>query len=194
MPSDPGTTIPQPTLSDGVVTLRPWRAADAQAVYEACQDPEIPRFVPIPQPYTLDDGRWFVTHAAEESKVGPSAHFAIVDPATDRLLGAISRHGASSEARVPGRTAHRASVGYWLAREARGRGVATRAVRLLADWTFAATDVIRLELYTDVANERSGRVALRAGFEPEGIRRAWDLDRRGRPIDAAFYVRIKPEP
>lgn len=171
---------PQPT--DGVVTLRPFRPDDAQAVFEACQDPDIARFIPIPQPYTPEDGAWYVTHAAEESAAGPSAHFAIADAATDRLLGSISRHGPAG---------HRASVGYWLAPGARGRGVATRAVRLVADWTFATTGVIRLELYTDVDNERSGRVALRAGFEREGIRCAWDLDRAGRPIDAAFYVRIR---
>jgi RimJ/RimL family protein N-acetyltransferase len=180
--SDPAPQPPQPTLTDGVVTLRPWRPGDAQAVFEACQDPEIPRFVPIPQPYTLDDGRWFVTHSAEESATGPSAHFAIVDPATDRLLGAISRHGLAG---------HRAMFGYWLARDARGRGVATRALRLIVDWTAATTAIIRFELYTDVDNERSGRVALRAGFEPEGVRRAWSLDRDKRPIDAAFYIRIR---
>ena len=173
---------PLPTLSDGVVTLRGWRPGDAQAVFEACQDPDIARFIPIPQPYTFEDGAWFVTHAAEDSLAGPSAHFAIIDAGTGALLGSISRHGP---------TGHRATVGYWLTREARGRGVATRAVRLIVDWTFATTDVIRLELYTDVANERSGRVATRAGFEPEGIRRAWDLDRNGRPVDAAFYVLIR---
>jgi RimJ/RimL family protein N-acetyltransferase len=81
--------------------------------------------------------------------------------------------------------------GYWLARQARGRGVATRALRLIVDWTLATTSIIRCELYTDVDNERSGRVALRAGFEVEGIRRAWSLDRDGRPIDAAFYIRIR---
>ncbi len=174
---------PQPTLTDGVVTLRPWRPTDAEAVFEACQDPDIPRWVPIPQPYTLEDGRWFVNHAAEESATGPSAHFAIVDPATDSLLGSMSRHGLSD---------HRMMFGYWLARGARGRGVTTRALRLIVDWTLATTKVIRLELYTDVDNDRSGRVALRAGFEFEGIRRAWDLDRDGHPINAAFYVRIRP--
>lgn len=174
---------PQPTLTDGVVTLRPWRPVDAPAVSAACQDPEIPRFVPIPQPYTLADGEWFVGHAMEESATGPSAHFAIVDPATDELLGAISRHGLAP---------HRAMFGYWLAREARGRGVATRALRLIVDWTLATTATLRFELYTDVANERSGRVATRAGFEPEGIRRAWDLGRDGEPIDAAFYIRLRP--
>ena len=179
MPNPPG---PLPVLTDGVVSLRGWRSADAQAVYEACQDPDIARFIPIPQPYTFEDGAWFVTHAADESIAGPSAHFAIVDPASDQLLGSISRHGPNG---------HRAMVGYWLAPDARGRGVATRAVRLLVDWTLATTDVIRLELYTDAANERSGRVALRAGFEFEGIRRAWDLDRTGRPVDAAFYIQIR---
>jgi RimJ/RimL family protein N-acetyltransferase len=174
---------PQPTLSDGVVTLRPWRATDGEAVFEACQDPDIPRWVPIPQPYTLEDGRWFVNHAAEESQSGQTAHFAIVDPATDSLLGSMSRHGLAE---------HRMMFGYWLAPDARGRGVATRALRLIVDWTLATTKVVRLELYTDAANDRSGRVALRAGFEFEGIRRAWDLGRDGHLIDAAFYVRIRP--
>jgi RimJ/RimL family protein N-acetyltransferase len=183
-PPTPAPATPQPTLTDGVVTLRPWRPTDAPAVFEACQDPEIPRFISVlPQPYTLDDARWFVTHSAEESASGPSAHFAIVDAASDRLLGAISRHGQAEP---------RAMFGYWLAREARGRGVATRALRLIVDWTMATTSIIRFELYTDVDNERSGRVALRAGFEREGIRRAWSLDRDGRPMDAAFYVRIRP--
>jgi RimJ/RimL family protein N-acetyltransferase len=46
-------------------------------------------------------------------------------------------------------------------------------------------------LYTDLENDASGRVAERAGFEREGIRRAWDLDREGRPIDAIFYVLVR---
>jgi RimJ/RimL family protein N-acetyltransferase len=169
-------------LDDGAVRLRGWQATDAPAVFEACQDPEIPRFVPVPQPYTLADAEWFVGNSATETETGPSAHFAIVDRESDRLLGAISRHGPNG---------HRVMFGYWLAPEARGRGIASRALRLIVDWTLATTDVIRLEVYTDVANERSGRVAVRAGFEPEGIRRAWDLDRQGRPLDAAFYVRVR---
>lgn len=177
-----GSRHGEPTLTDGVVTLRPWQPGDAPAVFAACQDPEIPRFVPIPQPYTIADAESFVTHSAEESAIGPSAHFAVVDPATGDLLGAISKHALAP---------HRAMFGYWLTPEARGRGVATRALRLIVDWTMATTPVLRFELYADVENDRSGRVAVRAGFEPEGIRRAWDLDRDGKPIDAAFYIRLR---
>jgi ribosomal-protein-alanine N-acetyltransferase len=170
------------TLTDGVVTLRAWRDDDAPAVFTACQDPLIARFIPIPQPYSEDDGRAFVELRRRDREGGDEQGFAIVDPSSDELLGAISRHGPFG---------HRAMFGYWLAPHARGRGVATRALRLITDWTLATTDVIRLDLYTDVENDASGRVALRAGFAREGIRRAWDFDRQGRPIDAMFYVLIR---
>jgi RimJ/RimL family protein N-acetyltransferase len=112
------------------------------------------------------------------------ASFAIVDPDTDRLLGSIARHGP------PG---HHVSFGYWLAPEARSHGIATRALRLIVEWTLATTAAIRLELFTDVDNDASGHVAERAGFRREGVRWAWDLDRHGQPIDAVFYVRIRGE-
>ena len=62
---------------------------------------------------------------------------------------------------------------------------------LITDWTIQTTDVIRLDLYTDIENDSSGRVAERVGFEREGIRRAWDLDREGRPLDVIFYVFVR---
>ena len=171
------------TLSDGVVTLRMWHPDDAPAVFAACQDPLIARFVPIPQPYSEDDARTFIEMSLRnwEADGGGARGFAIIDATSDELLGAIARHAPFG---------HRVMFGYWLAPQARGRGVATRALRLIVDWTLATTDLIRLDLYTDVENDASGRVAQRAGFEPEGIRRAWDLDRQGRPINAMFYVRV----
>ena len=177
MRADSGTS-----LSDGVVTLRRWRPADAPAVFAACQDPLIARFVPIPQPYELANAEGFIEARRNDEDGAGESGFAIVDARTGALLGAISRHGPFG---------HRAQFGYWLAPDARGRGVATRALRLIVDWTLATTDLIRLELYTDVANDASGRVAERAGFAREGVRRAWDLDRDGRPLDAMFYVRLR---
>jgi RimJ/RimL family protein N-acetyltransferase len=169
-------------LSDGVVTLRVWRRDDAPAVLAACQDPLIARFVPIPQPYVKEEARAFIEKTQRDWESGDEQAFAIVDAVTDELLGSISRHGPSG---------HRATFGYWLAPEARGRGVATRALRLIVDWTIATTNVIRFDLYTDVENDASGRVAERAGFEREGIRRAWILGRDGRPMDVMSYVRVR---
>ncbi len=174
-----------PTLTDGVVLLRAWRNDDAPWVYAACQDPLIARFMPIPQPYTRDDAAWFVERRARDWQSDDERSFAIVDAASELGLGAIARHGPYG---------HRFGFGYWLAPEARGRGIATRALRLIVDWTLATTDAVRLELYTHLANHASGRVATRAGFEREGIRRAWDVDRDGLPIDSVFYARIRDDP
>ena len=180
--SDPADLAADPRLTDGVVRLRPWQPTDAVAVFLACQDPRIARFVPIPQPYTMAVAEGYVAFAAAATASGPDAHLAITDAADGEVLGAISRHGGDG---------HRAAFGYWLAPGARGRGVATRAMHLLIDWTLATTDVVRLELYTDPDNDASGRVALRSGFELEGVRRAWDIGRDGRPIDSVFYVRVR---
>ena len=169
-------------LTDGVVSLRPWRATDAPAVYAACQDPLIARFVPIPQPYTKADAATYIEHCQRALQGDTERTFAIVDAGSDAVLGSVARLGPFG---------HRATFGYWLAPSARGRGMATRALRLIVDWTLATTAVIRCELYTDSDNEASGRVALRAGFEREGIRRAWDLDRQGRPIDVVWYVLVR---
>ena len=172
----------QPTLTDDEVTLRPWRRQDAAAVFAACQDSEIARFIPIPQPYKRGDARTFVERRMRDWEGDTEASFAITDAKTGDVLGSIARHGPY---------AHRVSFGYWLAPQARGRGVATRALRLITDWTLATTDAIRLDLFTDLENDASGRVAERAGFAREGIRRAWDVDRQGRPIDSIFYVRVR---
>ena len=173
-------------LTDGVVTLRMWRPEDAPAVYAACQDPLIAKFVPIPQPYGEDDARGFIEMRRRDwdGEGGDELGFAIVDASTDELLGSISRHGPFG---------HRATFGYWLAPRARGRGVATRSLRLIVDWTLATTETMRLDLYTDLENDASGRVAERAGFEREGVRRAWILDRDGRPMDVMSYVRVRSD-
>ncbi len=170
-------------LTDGVVTLRAFRPEDAPAVLAACQDAEIARFVPIPQPYTEEVARSFVSRRRADWNTDVERSFAITDAATGLFLGAIARHQ---------RAEHRAEFGYWLAPWARGRGSATRALRLVADWSLNTTALIRFELFTHRENASSGRVAERAGFVREGVRQAWDLDRDGNPYEALFYVLLRP--
>jgi RimJ/RimL family protein N-acetyltransferase len=57
-----------------------------------------------------------------------------------------------------------AEVGWWLAPDHRGRGYASRAVRLLADWAVGELSVERLVARCHRANPASGAVARRAGF------------------------------
>ncbi len=172
----------QPTvLTDGVVTLRPWLPDDAPVVFRACQDAQIQRFLPVPQPYTETSAREFIAIRRADWDGADERSFAITDARTGEVLGSIARHR---------RAEHRVEFGYWVAPEARGRGIATRALRLIAEWSLAA-GFVRLELFTHPDNHASGRVAERAGFTREGVRRAWDLDRDGEPEDAVFYVLVR---
>ena len=63
-------------------------------------------------------------------------------------------------------------VSYWLAADARGKGYATAAVRLLSRWAFETLGLERLELCAHPDNTTSQRVAERAGFMREGVLRS----------------------
>src|SRR5262245_30233645 len=65
----------------------------------------------------------------------------------------------------------RANLGYWVRSSARGRGVATAAVRQLVRWGFENTDLVRLEVLVSTQNARSLRVAEKSGAWREGILR-----------------------
>ena len=80
----------------------------------------------------------------------------------------------------------RAAVGYWLAPQARGRGVATRAVRLIASWAFEELRVARLELTCGPDNRASVRVAKRCGFTREGLLRSHRPFKGGRRDTVVF--------
>lgn len=80
----------------------------------------------------------------------------------------------------------RGSIGYWLLPEARGKGLATRAVRLVSRWALLELGLARLALLTEPANVRSRRVAERCGFRLEGVLRSVaEID--GRRVDYCSF-------
>lgn len=163
---------PDPPLRDDVVILREWREADVPAVVRICQDAEIPRFTRVPSPYTERDAREFLARHDDE-EMG----FAIADPRTDEILGAIGLRDVGEA---------RAEFGYWVAANARGRGVASRALALFARWALTEGGFARAHLFTHVDNPASQRAAERAGFRREGVLRAYMLI-RGERHDAVIF-------
>jgi RimJ/RimL family protein N-acetyltransferase len=153
----PDLVLPDPPLSDGVVTLRGFESSDVPALVEICQDPEIPRWTLVPSPYTARDARGYLDRVAEGLAAGTRASFAIVDAGDGRMLGTA---GLMAIDRARGC----AEIGYSLAAPARGRGAASRAVRLLAGWAFGPLGLGHLELHVDRRNLASQVVAGRTGF------------------------------
>ncbi len=63
----------------------------------------------------------------------------------------------------------------------------------LAEWTFATTSVIRLHVFIMVGNEVSERMVERAGYQREGVLRAWDVLDDGVPVDCVVYSCLRSD-
>ncbi|GAA2610084.1 hypothetical protein GCM10010399_46140 [Dactylosporangium fulvum] len=159
------------------LSLRPWREDDADAVAEACNDPLIQRYLPmLPSPYTRDDALAFFERD-DHSR-------AVVDAATDRVLGSIG---------YTPRKEGTAETGYWVAPWARRRRVATTALELLSA-ELLGDGMHRLYLTTALSNGASQRVAVAAGFTREGVARAAARTRDGGWHDVVVWSRIAGDP
>jgi RimJ/RimL family protein N-acetyltransferase len=181
---------PPPSLTDGLVTIRPWRGDDAEALVSRINDPDVAVFLDmIPQPYTPADAREWFTVAEEGWRAGTSANFAIQ---VDGIEGAAGGIGVRFLSDLDEGCAE---VGYWVGAEARGRGVATTATRTVARWAFEAVPALaRLQLRADVQNVASNRVAEKAGFKREGVLRAQRLNARlGRRVDFVMWSLLREE-
>jgi RimJ/RimL family protein N-acetyltransferase len=158
---------PAPTeLRDGRLLLRPWQLDDVSRVTEICQDPEISRWTRIPSPYAEEHARAFIEQTIRNWAERRQAEFAVTDAETGELVGAIGLHLQENYA-VQG------TIGYWVAKESRGRGIATGALRLVSRWGLEELGLPRLELVTDPENVPSQRVAESAGFRREGLLRQY---------------------
>ena len=168
-------------LRDGELTLRPWTLDDVPAIVAACNDPDIQYWIPtVPRPYTEDDARAFVR--GEVPGVGGD-QFAITE--NGRVVGSI---GLGIHERF--RNGH---IGYWCAREARGRGLTTRALRLLSRYALEELRLERLELITDPDNRASQRVAEKVGYKREGVLRSHLLHPDGRRRDSMMFSLLPGE-
>ena len=83
-------------------------------------------------------------------------------------------------------------IGYWLAADAVGRGIATRAVAAAIDLAFDPLGLHRLQLLAATGNHRSRAVAQRLGLTHEGTLREAELLARGR-VDLEVYSVLATE-
>jgi RimJ/RimL family protein N-acetyltransferase len=178
-PPRPAIVVPDGGILGGGVGLREWHRSDGPALVGLVDDPDNRRWLPqLPDPYAPADADEYIARSRVGLTEGTAAGLAIVVSA--RVVGSI-------ELRVGGDQT--GDIGYWVGAAARGRGVATAATRLLCDFAFASLGLRRIELNAAVGNVASRRVAEKAGFELEGVRRGWQVV-AGVPTDFALYGRV----
>lgn len=147
---------------DGVVLRPPAEADRAQYLEILNRSDEVARWTNIPFPYSSSDFDSFLNNPGGEHR------FAI-----ERAGAVVGGIGARIDTE-----AQTALVGYWLAPEARGSGIITRAGRALCQELFAC-GIQRIVAEVVVGNLASGAVLDRLGFTLEGIARSVHAPRCG---------------
>ncbi|MCD8173910.1 MAG: GNAT family N-acetyltransferase [Alistipes sp.] len=135
--------------------FRPWTQVDAPRLALLADDPAIARNLRdgFPSPYTLADAEAFITISTARE---PVWNYAIVNDG--EVAGGIGI--------LQGQDVHRISgeIGYWLAPEYWGRGIATRTVEAFCRFVFAETGIIHIHTGVFSYNRASARVLEKAGF------------------------------
>jgi RimJ/RimL family protein N-acetyltransferase len=157
--------LPGGVLSDGTVELRPLWSGDTDDVYALRS---LAESVATSVPPTAPDRAEVLRRCAGAPSrwlAGQRAALTIRDAASGTFAGEISLYYSEPET-------GEAMFGYGLAPEWRGRGYATRAVRLLAEWAFTHAGIARVVAGTAPDNVGSQRVLERAGFTREAYQRS----------------------
>ena len=169
-----------------VCKIRKWRPSDAAELAKVLSDKEIldNRRDGLPYPYTEQDGAAFISAmlAADERET-----FAFAVTVQDKAVGSI---GVFRQGNVHRRTAE---LGYYIAKEYRGKGMMTEAVRQICTYVFDNSDILRIYAEPFSYNAASCRVLEKAGFQYEGTLRC-NAVKNGRILDMKMYARLKDEP
>jgi [ribosomal protein S5]-alanine N-acetyltransferase len=178
---DPAAFTPPlrvPRLASAPLVLRPYAVSDLALVRQAAADPFIPSISSVPRTYTDDAGRAFIARQHARGAEGDGYSF-VIAPETEPKVG-IGSIGLWLQEIESGR----ASIGYWLIADARGRGLATNALRAVASFAFGTLSIPRLHLFVEPWNVASARTAEAAGFHREATLRGWErIDGEQRDAD-----------
>lgn len=146
---------------------------DVDAITQACQDPEIPRWTTVPSPYHREDAEEFVRLIGEWWADGSQTVWAMRHDGV--LVGSIGLHHI-----VENPHGGHAELGYWVLAQARGKGLLVEAARAVIDFGFDELGLARIVWRAVTGNVPSARAARALGFRYEGMQRLGLTSPRGR--------------
>lgn len=164
-------------------TIRKWKLEDAKDLAAALSNKKIQDNLRdgLSYPYTEKDGQDYINAMLEADENDTFAFAIIVD---DKVMGSI---GAFRQGNIHSKTAE---MGYYIAEEYWGKGIMTEAVKLLCNYVFEKTDIIRIFAEPFAYNIGSCRVLEKAGFQYEGTLRS-NAVKNGKVIDMKMYGLVK---
>ena len=167
------------------VHLSEFRSSDKDALIEHLNDRDIyERTLRIPFPYTdASADEWLALVAKITTQQSRPVHFAIRS-ADDALIGGCGFDGFQFG------KAHRAEVGYWLAKPFWGRSIMTAVVQRVCQHAFEEFGLVKITAHVFSHNPASARVLQKCGFQEEGFLRKHFL-KDGTLLDAKFFALLR---
>lgn len=166
-------------------SLRLFEDEDAEALHAVIEANRghLKPWLPWAERQTLEATRDFIRRSRRQLADNNGFQAAILD--RGRIIGSIGYHRVDWP--------HRAtSIGYWLAADAQGHGVMTRAVSALLDCAFQRWSLHRVEIRAAVENHRSRAIPERLRFHREGTLRQAEFV-SGRYLDHVVYSMLAEE-
>jgi RimJ/RimL family protein N-acetyltransferase len=159
------------------LVIRCWNPADAELLDEAVTSsiehlrPWMPWIAD--EPRTLDERVELLRGFRSRFDSGDDFVYGIFAPDDSRVLGGTGLHTRLGDDAF--------EIGYWIRADAAGRGLATESTAALTRVAFELSDVERVEIHVEPANERSAAVPRRLGFVEEATLRRRLPARRDEP-------------
>jgi ribosomal-protein-serine acetyltransferase len=155
------------SLTDGRISLKPYRSGDTELLYQAARESIAEVFLWMdwchPE-YAIAESRAWVEQRPAKWEEGSAYEFAIKDSKSLLYLGGCGLNGIHKSDRM-------ANLGYWIRTSQTKQGIGTAATLLLARFGFEQLKLTRIEIVVDVENKASQRVAAKAGAAREGVLR-----------------------
>ena len=173
--------------ASGPVRIRPFQTNDIDPLFEAARESiaEVSRWLPwCHATYSREEAVAWVTSRPEAWRKGIEYSFVIVDGSSGRFLGGCGLNHINLQHRF-------ANLGYWVRSGAAGKGIASAATLLVAQFGFEQVGLVRVEIVVDVDNTASQRLAVKVKASREGVARNRIVT--GERISSAVMYSLVPE-
>ncbi|GAC1043432.1 GNAT family N-acetyltransferase [Rhizobium sp. No.120] len=170
--------IPRSSIETARLRLRPTSTLAAIRAFEIQSDWAVTRMLSNASypPNENDIRDWFSSHEREWAE-GSAYRFAIEQE--ERMIGIVDVDGIADS---------KGSLGYWLERQAWGKGYAFEAAQALIAFSFQTIDLSKLESGHASDNPASGRVLTKLGFRRAGYRELFSRARRETIIQCCYML------
>lgn len=171
---------------DNEIELRPYVESDAKEIFTAVKenyDHLQPFLLWVVPEYSVEMVKEFIQQSQKDSEEKKRQGFGIFK--NEKLIGSIGFNKFDWKCR-------KTEIGYWLAKDFSGKGIITKACKILINYAFNELEMNRIEIRCADANVRSRAIPERLGFKLEGVLRQ-ALCRHSQIYDDVIYGLLKEE-